>query len=61
MSHTDGKNRIPQGGDLNTLFGDVTTKSPKYNNLWKWVEYFNKSENTDTWGFSNIEIEYETI
>ena len=61
MSHTDGKNRIPQGGDLNTLFEAETTKPPKYNNLWKWVEYFKASENLDTWGFSNIEIEYETI
>ena len=33
----------------------------KYNDPWKWVEYFTKSENTENWGFSNIEIEYETI
>ena len=32
-----------------------------YNDVWKWVEYFNKSENADTWGFSNIEIEFEVI
>jgi hypothetical protein len=32
-----------------------------YNSALKWVEYFNKSENLDTWGFSPIEIEYEII
>jgi FkbM family methyltransferase len=41
-----------------------------YNDAWEWVETFNKylehehimfSRNADTWGFSNIEIEYETI
>jgi len=32
-----------------------------YNDAWKWVEYFTSSENPDTWGFSNVEIEYETI
>ena len=47
-----------------------------YNNPWEWVENFNRyehplnkhiggtymvSRNADTWGFSNVEIEYETI
>lgn len=41
-----------------------------YNDAWEWVETFNKyseyehimfSRNADTWGFSNIEIEYEII
>jgi GT2 family glycosyltransferase len=41
-----------------------------YNDAWDWVETFDKyldhdhimySRNADTWGFSNIEIEHETI
>jgi len=32
-----------------------------YNNALEWVEYFNQSKNLDSWGFSEIEIEYETI
>lgn len=41
-----------------------------YNDAMRWVEYFNKykkhshimiSTNEDTWGFSDIEIEYESI
>jgi len=41
-----------------------------YNDAWEWVEYFDKyiehehimfSRNMDTWGFSNVEIEYELI
>jgi hypothetical protein len=41
-----------------------------YNDSWNWVENFNKyyehdhimfSRNADTWGFSNVEIEYELI
>jgi len=32
-----------------------------YNEAWDWVEWFEESKNTDEWGFSNIEIEYEII
>jgi hypothetical protein len=32
-----------------------------YNDVWKWVEYFTTSENSDNWGFKEIEIEYEVI
>jgi hypothetical protein len=41
-----------------------------YNDAWDWVETFDKylehehimfSRNADTWGFSNVEIEYEII
>jgi hypothetical protein len=32
-----------------------------YNSPWKWVEYFNESENTENWGLNGIEIEYEVI
>jgi hypothetical protein len=30
-----------------------------YNDVWKWVEHFQTSENPEDWGFSDIEIEYE--
>lgn len=33
----------------------------KYNDPWKWVEYFLASENTDNWGLNGIDIEYEVI
>ena len=33
----------------------------KYNDPWKWVEYFTESENTEDWGLNGIEIEYEVI
>lgn len=32
-----------------------------YNDAWKWVEFFKESENDDTWGFSETEIEYEVF
>lgn len=32
-----------------------------YNDAYKWVENFTTSENSDTWGFSEIDIEIETI
>jgi len=41
-----------------------------YNSAWEWVEYFDKyeeyghimfSRNADTWGYSNIEIEFEVF
>lgn len=32
-----------------------------YNDVWKWVEYFQESENDDDWGFADIDIEFEVI
>jgi hypothetical protein len=32
-----------------------------YNDAMEWVEYFNESKNEDTWGFSDIDIEYEVL
>jgi hypothetical protein len=32
-----------------------------YNDAYHWVEFADKSENLDTWGFSNVEIEYEVL
>jgi hypothetical protein len=33
----------------------------KYNDPWKWVEYFTESENTENWGLNGVDIEYEII
>lgn len=33
----------------------------KYNDPWKWVEYFQTSKNTEDWGLNGVDIEYETI
>jgi hypothetical protein len=30
-----------------------------YNDAWTWVEWFKESYNTDNWGYSDIEIEFE--
>ncbi len=32
-----------------------------YNDVYKWVEFFEKTSNKDSWGLSNISIEYETL
>jgi hypothetical protein len=32
-----------------------------YNDSWDWIEWFTESQNTEDWGFSNIEIEFEII
>jgi hypothetical protein len=41
-----------------------------YNDAWQWVEHFDKyeehghimfSRNEDTWGYSNVEIEFEVF
>jgi hypothetical protein len=33
----------------------------KYNDPYKWVEYFSESENEESWGLNNTEIEYEIL
>jgi hypothetical protein len=32
-----------------------------YNDVWTWVEWFKESYNTDNWGYSDIEIEFEVF
>lgn len=32
-----------------------------YNDAWDWVEWFKETENTDNWGYSDIEIEFEVF
>jgi hypothetical protein len=41
-------------------FHTSTTKNAN-NDVWRFVEYFEKTENTEHWGLNNIEIEFETI
>jgi len=33
----------------------------KYNDPWKWVEFFEESENDESWGLADTEIEFEII
>jgi len=70
LYHMSHKNHLPQGGDIENLHNVAITKFPKYNDALEWIEYFDKyhmydhimfSRNADTWGFSNIEIEYEVF
>jgi hypothetical protein len=39
----------------------ISPSKQYYNDAWDWVEWFEESRNTDTWGFSDIEIEFEVI
>jgi hypothetical protein len=32
-----------------------------YNDVWNWVEWFEESQNTENWGYSDIEIEFEVF
>jgi hypothetical protein len=32
-----------------------------YNDVWDWVEWFNESQNSESWGFGDIEIEFEVF
>jgi hypothetical protein len=61
MYHMSHKNILPQGGDTKNLHEVADKTTPVYNNVLEWVEYFTTSKNTDEWGWSNVEIEYETI
>jgi len=47
------------GGFLD--FDKFGQKNPRYQDYFKAIILQGKTENTDTWGFSNIEIEYETL
>jgi hypothetical protein len=60
--HMDHKtNRVPQGGDINTMHDKENNSPPKFNDAWKWVEMFQESENDEGWGLANTDIEYEMI
>jgi hypothetical protein len=41
--------------------GAYTGDTKAYNDAWKWVEYFQESENDENWGLGSTEIEFETI
>ena len=47
------------GGFLD--FDKFGQKNPRYQDYFKAIILQGKTENADTWGFSNIEIEYETL
>jgi hypothetical protein len=32
-----------------------------YNDVWDWVEWFKESQNSESWGFGDIEIEFEVF
>lgn len=69
------KKAVLNGYDLRAIFdlplyhlshtgmgNDGTSPSKQYyNDPWEWVEYFDKTRNTDDWGLGNVEIEYEII
>jgi FkbM family methyltransferase len=68
LYHMSHKNILPQGGNTDTH--KAADKPPVYNDVWEWVENFDKyiehdhimfSRNNDTWGLGNVEIEYEII
>jgi hypothetical protein len=59
MSHKT--NRVPQGGDINTMHDKENTRPPKFNDVWSWVEWFKESQNTEDWGLNETEIEFEVI
>jgi len=60
MYHMSHENILPQS-HTKKLHKNASKIPPKYNDPWKWVEYFQESENDETWGLSDIEIEYEII
>jgi len=71
LYHMSHKNMIPQDGDnKNTHEIAKNNTSPIYNDVWHWVEEFNKyyiydhimiSRNTDNWGLADTEIEFEVF
>ena len=61
MYHMSHKNHLPQGGSTENLHEVAETKTPAYNDAWYWVEWFKKSENDDSWGFADTEIEFEVF
>lgn len=41
--------------------GNYMGDNKAYNDVWNYVEFFEKSTNNDNWGLNNINIEYEII
>jgi len=58
MYHMSHENILPQA-HTKKLHKNAAKTPPKYNDPWKWVEYFQTSENEDDWGLGDTEIEYE--
>jgi hypothetical protein len=59
MSHTG--NTVPQGGNMDTLHEVTNKKPPKFNDPWKWVEFYDETENDENWGLGDVEIEFEIL
>lgn len=60
MYHMSHDNILPQA-HTTKLHDIADKKSPRYNDSYKWVEFFTESENDDNWGLANVEIEFEII
>jgi hypothetical protein len=50
-----------KGERIKSQASHSTTAKNANNDPWRFVEYFEKTENTEYWGLSNIEIEFEII
>lgn len=59
MYHMSHAHILPQG-HTKALHKNAEAV-PKYNDPWKWVEYFQESENDDDWGMFTTDIEHEII
>ena len=60
MYHMSHDNILPQS-HTTKLHETAGKKPPRYNDALDWVEYFTQSQNTEDWGYNNIEIEFEII
>jgi hypothetical protein len=58
--HMSHDHILPQA-HTKKLHENTKEKSCTYNDAWKWVEHFEKSENNENWGLGDVEIEYEII
>lgn len=58
--HMSHDNILPQA-HTKKLHENADKKPPVYNSAWDWVEVFNHSQNDNSWGFGDIEIEFEVF
>jgi hypothetical protein len=62
MYHMSHKNQLPQGGSTANLHKNAEEiGTPTYNDAWDWIENFTESQNTESWGFGDTEIEFEVF
>jgi hypothetical protein len=60
MYHMSHDNILPQA-HTKKLHENADKKPPIYNSAWDWVETFIESQNSDSWGFGDTEIEFEVF